>query len=73
MPVDSGIDYLRFHLRAADGVVDAIHCIKKAADMDVFVVSEPLYDICESWAEEPEPDAWTAVYPEVLGWLIRSN
>jgi hypothetical protein len=41
--------------------------------MDVFVVSEPLYDICESWAEEPEPAAWTAVYPEVLSWLIRPN
>ena len=41
--------------------------------MDVFVVSEPLYDICESWAEEPEPDVWTAVYPEVLRWLVRPN
>jgi hypothetical protein len=41
--------------------------------MDVFVVSEPLYDICESWAEEPEPEAWDAVYPEVLAWLIRLN
>jgi hypothetical protein len=43
------------------------------AGMDVFLVSEPLYDICESWAEEPEPDAWTAIYPEVLHWLIRLN
>jgi hypothetical protein len=41
--------------------------------MDVFVLSEPLYDICESWAEEPEPDAWNAVYAEAVNWLIRPN
>jgi len=41
--------------------------------MDVFVVSEPLYGICESWAEEPEPDAWAAIFPEIVGWLIRAN
>jgi hypothetical protein len=41
--------------------------------MEVFVLSEPLYDVCESWAEEPEPDAWDAVYPEALAWLIRPN
>jgi hypothetical protein len=41
--------------------------------MDVFVVSEPLYDVCESWAEEPEPVAWDVVYPDALAWLIRLN
>jgi hypothetical protein len=41
--------------------------------MDVFVISEPLYDICESWAEEPDSDAWDAVYPEARAWLLRPN
>ncbi len=41
--------------------------------MEVFVVSEPLYDVCESWAEEPQTDAWDMIYPEALAWLIRLN
>jgi hypothetical protein len=73
MPGDFGFDSLRFGFRRADGVVDANSLEKKAAGMNVFVVSEPLYDICESWAEEPDTEAWTALYPEILSWLIRPN
>ena len=41
--------------------------------MEVFVVSEPLYDVCESWAEEPDAQAWNAFYSQALTWLIRPN
>ncbi len=41
--------------------------------LDVFLVSEPFYDVCESWAEEPEPAAWDAEYPAIAAWLIRAN
>jgi hypothetical protein len=41
--------------------------------MQTFVVNEPLYDVCESWAEEPDPEVWDAVYPAALVWLIRAN
>jgi hypothetical protein len=41
--------------------------------MDVFLLSEPFYDICESWAEEPEPAVWDAVYADARAWLIRPN
>jgi hypothetical protein len=49
------------------------HSVKESSDMEVFVVNEPLYDVCESWAEEPEPEAWAAFYFEALAWLIRPN
>ncbi len=38
-----------------------------------FVVSEPLYDVCESWAEEPSPEAWDLDCAALRDWLIRSN
>lgn len=41
--------------------------------MEVFVLSEPLYDVCESWAEEPAPDAWDAECANIRDWLIRPN
>jgi hypothetical protein len=41
--------------------------------MDTFVVTEPFYDVCESWAEEPETQAWDELYPIIAAWLIRSN
>lgn len=41
--------------------------------MEVFVVSEPLYDVCESWAEEPSSDAWDEQYAQARAWLVRSN
>ncbi len=41
--------------------------------MDIFVVTEPLYDICESWAEEPDAEAWDAAYADIAGWLVRAN
>lgn len=41
--------------------------------MQTFVLNEPFYDICESWAEEPAPEVWDVVYPAALAWLIRPN
>jgi hypothetical protein len=41
--------------------------------MDAFVVTESFYDICESWAEEPEPQVWDALYPTILAWVVRVN
>ncbi len=46
---------------------------RKLANMEVFVLSEPLYDVCESWAEEPSFEAWDAVYSDVREWLVRAN
>lgn len=46
---------------------------RKLANMEVFVLSEPLYDVCESWAEEPSFEAWDAVYSDVRDWLVRAN
>jgi hypothetical protein len=37
------------------------------------LVAEPLYDICESWAEEPDTQAWDVLYPDVVAWLVRPN
>jgi hypothetical protein len=53
--------------------VNVAHSARESCNMEVFVVSEPLYDICESWAEEPEPEMWDAVYPVAMAWLIRPN
>jgi hypothetical protein len=41
--------------------------------LDVFLVTPELYDVCESWAEEPEPAVWDVIYPQAKAWLIRSN
>ncbi len=41
--------------------------------MDVFEITEPFYDVCESWAEEPEPHLWDALYPTIAAWVIRAN
>ncbi len=41
--------------------------------MEVFVVDEPFYDVCESWAEEPSSEAWDAEYAVLRMWLLRPN
>ncbi len=41
--------------------------------MEVFIVTEPFYDVCESWAEEPSPQAWDDGYAEMKRWVLNLN